>query len=115
VVRIEVAAIAFRLSFLRQMAYTGGRHSRTAFVLHCRRRCTGPPFLPGTAASAFRHWLWCSCEWVRLQPVCLVLVAFAARPLCCITAAVAPARPSSRAQFPVPVPSAIGSGARVLV
>jgi hypothetical protein len=48
-------------------------------VLHHRRRYTGPPFLSGTVPSclpsAFRHvhWLWCSCVWVRLQPVCLVV------------------------------------------
>jgi hypothetical protein len=50
-----------------------GGHSRTAFVLCRRRRCTGPPFLPSAVPSAFRHWLWCSsCVWMRLQPVCLV-------------------------------------------
>jgi hypothetical protein len=38
---------------------------------------TGPPFLSSTAPSAqcrFRHaCFWCSCGWVQLQPVCLVV------------------------------------------
>jgi hypothetical protein len=59
--------------------YAGERHFRTAFVL-CRRRAAAlhrPALRPEHRAqskvpSVFRHWLWCSCVWVRLQPVCLV-------------------------------------------
>jgi hypothetical protein len=52
--------------------------SRAAFVLHHRRRCAGPPFVPSKVPpscvpSASRQRLWCSRVWVRLQPVCLVV------------------------------------------
>jgi hypothetical protein len=66
--------------------------SRAAFVLHHRRRCAGPPFVPrkvppSCAPSASRQRLWCSRVWVRLQPVCLVVVWYGF--------AVAPRRTSS--------------------
>jgi hypothetical protein len=59
-----------------------GGHSHTAFFVLCRRRRrtqppAGPAFPPSTAPSwlpsASRHRRRCSCVWVRLRPVCLVV------------------------------------------